>query len=197
MKRTLVANIFGIGDVLFTTPLVASLKKEIEGVQIDYLCNARAKPAIECNPNVDNIIVYEKDDYVELLKHSKIKCLKAILSLLSTVRKGKYDVVFDFTLSLEFSFFFALAGIRRRIGLNYKNRGIFLTDKVEFTGFRNKHVTEHYLDLLKRVGIEASIKEMQLVPDEALGRWTRDYLNEHGVYEEPLAIVVPGGGASW
>jgi ADP-heptose:LPS heptosyltransferase len=197
MKRVLVANIFGIGDVLFTTPLISSLKKEIEGVRVDYLCNARAKPALECDPDVDRIIVYEKDDLTELWKSSRVKCLKAVLGLFSDVRKGKYDAVFDFTLSRKFGLFFALAGIRRRIGLNYRNRGIFLTDKVEFSGFRNRHVTEYYLDLLGKAGIKASVKEMQLVPDDNLREWARTYLNDRGADKGPVAMIIPGGGASW
>jgi heptosyltransferase-2 len=197
MKRILVANIFGIGDVLFTTPLIASLKKEIEGAEIGYLCNARTRPVVECNPDVDNIFVYEKDDFVKLWGISKIECLKALFKLFSSIRKSKYDAVFDFTLSREFGLCFALAGIRRRIGLNYKNRGIFLTDKAEFSGFKGRHVTEHYLDLLKKVDIIASVKDMQLVPDEELRAWARAYLSSCGVGEEPVAMVIPGGGASW
>ena len=61
MKKILVANIFGIGDVLFTTPLIASIKKEIPGVSVDYLCNARTKAIVEKDPDVDDIFVYEKE----------------------------------------------------------------------------------------------------------------------------------------
>ena len=46
-KRILIANIFGIGDVLFTTPLIASLKKEISGVSVDCVCNARTKAILQ------------------------------------------------------------------------------------------------------------------------------------------------------
>ncbi|MGD2278859.1 MAG: glycosyltransferase family 9 protein [Candidatus Omnitrophota bacterium] len=197
MKKILVANIFGIGDVLFTTPLIASLKKEMNAVEIGYLCNARTRPVLECNPEIEDIFVYEKDDLAALWKSSRAKCLKTVYKLFSDIRKKKYDAVFDFTLSREFGFFFFLAGIPRRIGLDYKNRGIFLTDRLEFTGFSGKHVTEYYLDLLRFMGVEPSVKELQLVPDEEAREWASSYLSEHGAQGSSLAAVIPGGGASW
>lgn len=197
MKRILVANIFGIGDVLFTTPLIASLKKEIAGVEIDYLCNARTKAAVECDPDVDRIFVYEKDDLVDLWKKSKAGCLKSLYALFMDIKRRKYDAVFDFTLSREFGFFFTLAGIPKRIGLNYKKRGVFLTDKFAFSGFAGRHVVEYYLDLLKSLDVSPSMNRIQLVPDEKLREWATAYLRERGAGEGPCVAVVPGGGASW
>jgi lipopolysaccharide heptosyltransferase II len=197
MKKILVANIFGIGDVLFTTPLIANLKKEIEGVEIGYLCNARTRPVVESNPDIDEIFVYEKDDFIKLWNQSKVQCLKALHKLFSDIRKKRYEAVFDFTMSREFGSFFMLAGIPKRIGLNYKNRGIFLTEKQEFSGFKGKHVIGYYLDLLEKTGISPSIKEMQLVSDEESHEKAADYLRDHGAGEGPLAVIVPGGGASW
>ncbi|MFH1552543.1 MAG: glycosyltransferase family 9 protein [Candidatus Omnitrophota bacterium] len=198
MKRVLVANIFGIGDVLFTTPLIANLKKEIEGISVDYLCNARARDIVESNPDVDEIFVYEKDFFVKLWGESRLRCLKALYELFSVVRRKRYDAVFDFTLSREFGLFFTLAGIPRRIGLDYKNRGLFLTEKVPLLGFEDRHVIEYYLDLLRPIGEAVSIKEMQLVPCEDTLEWARTFLEEKGARgAHAIVAVIPGGGASW
>ncbi|MGB2631119.1 MAG: glycosyltransferase family 9 protein [Candidatus Omnitrophota bacterium] len=197
MKRILVANIFGIGDVLFTTPLIANLKKEMGDVEVDYLCNARARTVVKWDPDVDGIFVYEKDDLIDLWQRSKVGCIKALYDLFSSLRRKKYDAVFDFTLSRKFGFLFALAGIPRRIGLGYRKRGIFLTDKHEFRGFKGKHVVEHYLELLEYVKIPVLVRELQLVPDEESREWAAGYLRGHGVEEAPLVAVIPGGGASW
>lgn len=197
MRRILVANIFGIGDVLFTTPLITNLKSHIKEASIDYLCNARTKDIIESIPDVDDAFIYEKDEVLKSWRSSKWKCLKDLYGLFSRIRKKKYDAVFDFTLSRKFGFFFMLAGIKRRIGLDYKNRGIFLTDKVPLKAFKGRHVTEHYLDLLKCVGAPSIQKEMQLTPGEADLEWALRYLKEKGIEKESLIAVIPGGGASW
>ena len=197
MKKILIANIFGIGDVLFTTPLAANLKKHFDGASIDYLCNARTRAVIECNLDIDEIFVYEKDDFVKLWKESKTRYLKGLYRLFSFIRLKQYDAVFDFTLSREFGLFFTLAGIRKRIGFDYKKRGIFLTDKVALEGFENRHVIEHYLDLLKYLGVSNSIKEMKLDPEEKAKEWVSGYLKERGLEGGELVAMCPGGGASW
>jgi len=197
MKRVLVANIFGIGDVLFTTPLIASLKKAVPGISVDYVCNARTRDVVECIPGVSDIYVHEKDDVVRLWRESWKKCFGTIFERFRDMRGKKYDAVFDFTLSREFGIFFALAGIPRRIGLDYRGRGLFLTDRVPIEGFEDRHVVEYYLDLLGPLGLPASEKKMTLAPDAEKAVWAERYLHEKGVTEGRIAAVIPGGGASW
>jgi len=196
MRRVLIANIFGIGDVLFTTPLIATLRREFEGVEIDYLSNARTKDIVRDIPGVGGNFIYEKDDFSDLWRSSKAGFFKAVSRLFTGVRKKKYDAVFDFTLSREFGLFFALCGIRRRIGLDYKGRGMFLTDKIPLEGFEGRHVAEHYLDLLAPLGVFSPVKEMRIIPDEKSSAEAGEYLKEKGG-PSPLVAVIPGGGASW
>lgn len=197
MKRVLVANIFGIGDVLFTTPLLASLKKEVEGVSIDYICNARTKAVLESNPDVDSIFVYEKDDLADLWQRSKKSFFSALSGLFGGIRGSRYDAVFDFTLSRKFGLAFALAGIPKRIGLDYKNRGVFLTHKRKLEGFEGKHVVEYYLDLLDDAGVRPAVRETQIVLDESSQNWAEEYLRNRGINKDRVVAVIPGGGASW
>ncbi|MBU0571241.1 MAG: glycosyltransferase family 9 protein [Candidatus Omnitrophica bacterium] len=197
MKRFLIANIFGIGDVLFTTPLVANLKKEPGAATVDYLCNARTSSVIENDPDIDGVFVYEKNDYLKLWRMSKRDFFKSLCGLFFKIRRKRYDAVFDFTLSREFGFFFMLAGIPKRIGLDYKNRGIFLTHKRKLSGFEDKHVVEYYLDLLKYARVRVSIKETRLVPDKNTCGWAKGYLDAKGIRKEKFIVIAPGGGASW
>ena len=197
MERVLVANIFGIGDVLFTAPLIASLKKAIPGISVDYVCNARTRDVVESIPGVGDIYVHEKDDVVRLWRESWKKCFNTIFKRFKNIRGKKYDAVFDFTLSREFGIFFALAGIPRRIGLDYRGRGLFLTDRVRIEGFEDRHVVEYYLDLLGPLGLSASEKNMTLIPAAEKVMWAERYLEEKSATGGRIAAVIPGGGASW
>jgi len=197
MKKILIANIFGIGDVLFTTPLISNLKNESGAVQVDYLCNARTRPVLECVPDIEKIFVYEKDDLVKKWRTDKRRYFSSIRSLFSGIHSERYDVVFDLTLSRGFGAFFALCGIKKRIGYDYKKRGSFLTHKTGLSGFTDKHVAEYYLDLLKHTGTGVTVKNTQIIPDEiCLGR-ADAYLSGKNVSGGRLAAVIPGGGASW
>ncbi|MDP8299917.1 MAG: glycosyltransferase family 9 protein [Candidatus Tantalella remota] len=197
MKKILIANIFGIGDVLFTTPLIANIKRAIEGVSIDYVCNARCRDLVSMMPEVEKTYIYEKDFYTDLWKRSKPDFFKALGGFFSDIRKNKYDAYFDFTLSRESGLFYALAGIPRRIGLDYKKRGLFLTEKISLEGFEERHVIEYYLDLLALIGVPVSEREMQIVPEEPSLEWARSYLEGKVDSPERIVVMIPGGGASW
>ncbi|MDD5634223.1 MAG: glycosyltransferase family 9 protein [Candidatus Omnitrophica bacterium] len=194
--RILVANIFGIGDVLFTTPLVRNLKRHFGDVSIDYLCNARAKNAIENVPEVDRYFIYEKDDFVKLWRESKIRFFREYTKQFSLMRKRKYDIVFDFTLSRYFGFLYLLLGIPKRVGFDYKRRGIFLNYKVPLKSFKGRHVIEWYLELLRKMEIPVVEKRMRLVLKPGELEWASGYLKDKNVQNNVVAVV-PGGGASW
>ena len=51
--KILIVNPFGIGDVIFSTPLVEVLKARFSGSRIGYVCNARAYEVIKTNPFLD------------------------------------------------------------------------------------------------------------------------------------------------
>lgn len=196
--RILIVNPFGIGDVLFTTPLIANLKEAFPDSYIGYVCNARTKDILLNNPKVDKVFVYEKDNFRKLWKTSKLLCIRKFLKLLSSIKKKKFDIVFDLSLGQEYSFFLWLIGIKKRIGYNYKNRGIFLIDKINISGYDKKHIVEYYLGLLKLIGIEPKPKDLEFPLSAKDLEWAQDYLNENDVTDQDIIIgLIPGGGASW
>jgi ADP-heptose:LPS heptosyltransferase len=197
MKKILVANIFGIGDVLFTTPLVSSIKKEIPGASVDYLCNARTEPLIRTDPAVSGTIVYEKDDLVRAWRSNKKEFFNKFFALFNRVRSAGYDAVFDLTLSREFGLLFFLCGIPERIGFDHKKRGVFLTKKKKLTGFGPGHVVNEYLGLLGSAGIRPSVKELQLTVAPVLEDWAGAYMKEKFSGSAKRVAIIPGAGASW
>ena len=152
--RILIINIFGIGDVLFTTPLIKNLKDNIPDAFIGYVANRRAAVVLENNPNIDKVIVYERDDYTEVYKKSKIRFLQKFKKALQEIEDERYDLVIDLSLNSYASFFMWMVGIPKRIGFNYKNRSPFLTRKVKLEGYEGRPVAEYYLDLLKELNLK-------------------------------------------
>lgn len=196
--RILIVNPFGIGDVLFTTPLIANLKEAYPDSYIGFICNARTKDILLNNPKVDKIFIYEKDQFRNLWRKSKILCVRKFLKFLTSVKKKRFDIAFDLSLGQEYGLFLRLAGIKKRVGYNYKRRGIFLTDKITASGYRKRHVVEHYLDLLKLVGIEPRYRGLEFPLNSADLKWAKDYLSENDIGDEGMLIgIIPAGGASW
>jgi len=196
--KILIVNPFGIGDVLFTTPLISNLKEAFPDSYIGYVCNVRTKDVLLSNPNIDITFIYEKDKFRKLWKVSKILCIKKVLRLLKSIKKKRFDVVFDLSLAQEYGFFLWLIGIKKRIGYSYKNRGIFLTDKVNINGYDKKHIADYYVELLRFMGMQKKQKNLKFPISESELAWARSYMAKQGVTDQDLVIgLVPGGGASW
>ncbi|MBN1405962.1 MAG: glycosyltransferase family 9 protein [Candidatus Omnitrophica bacterium] len=196
--KILIANPFGIGDVLFTTPLIANMKRQAPDMKIGYLCNRRVEPLLKNDNRIYKIFVYEKDELRDVWEKSKCLCLKELKHLMSDVKKENFDCVFDFSLAGEFGFFFWLAGIKKRIGFNYRDRAKFLNKKIPFSGFKDKHVVEYYLSLLKFINIAAEEKNTKAFTNKADKDKAAEFLKRNGLNAQDKIIAVsPAAGASW
>ena len=62
MRRIVLVNPFGIGDVLFTTPIVRSLRAAFPDAVLGYVCNRRVEELLCANPQLNRGFVFEKDE---------------------------------------------------------------------------------------------------------------------------------------
>ena len=162
INKILIVNPFGIGDVIFSTPLIDILRKKFPDSFIAYICNRRVSELLGTNPNLNRIFVYEKDEYRDVWKRSKIDYLKKFFMAVRTLRAYRFDVLIDLSLAYQYSMLAKIIGIKERIGFNYRNRGGFLTKRVDINGFDEKHVIDYYLEVLSFLGID--VKKYSVSP---------------------------------
>lgn len=196
LKRALIIHPFGIGDVLFMTPVIDSLKNA-GAEKIDLLLGSRTRTLFEHHPSVNEIFVVDRD---KIRKQSPVQNFLKIVKLLIVLRKNRYDHLFDLSLSRQYAFFaFLFLSIPKRIGFDYKKRGLFLTHKMILDrSFSDKHVVEYYLELLKFVSVRPSTRSLQLFLTPENEKEASEILKNEGIsIENPLLAVVPGGGESW
>ena len=199
-KNILIINPFGIGDVIFSTPIIETIKAEFPQSKIAYICNRRASEFMSVNPFLDKVFIYEKDDYRKAWQWSKAKSIKKILMFLRSVKRWKPDISIDFSLGYQYSMFAALIGVKKRIGFNYKNRGMFLTDGIVIDSFKDSHVIEYYLSTLKPLGIkqEKYRKTPKIYLSEETFKHAEDSLEKMGITKDDMLVgMIPGCGASW
>ena len=201
MRRTfriLIVNPFGIGDVLFTTPLIRAIRRAFPQSRIAYLCNRRTERMLRQNPNLDELFVYEKDEVVCLWSSSRWRCVAYLTCFLGQIRSARFDLVLDLSLGERYSLILALLGITRRIGFNYRRRGRFLTDTLPIDGYHDAHVVEYYTDLLEFMGVHLIEPWLELKVSEEDKEWALGWLREHHlVGKSPIVGIVPAGGVSW
>ncbi len=194
MKKILLINPFGIGDVLFTTAVARCIKEAMPEASIGYWCNERVEEVLRYNPRIDRVFAVSRGDIKRRWKESSKKGMTTLFGLISGLRSAHFDISLDFSLEHRYSLISNLIGIRERIGFDYKGRGCFLTRKVAFTGYRDKHVIEHYLDLLGFLGIKGVEPRTELfLPDEA----RQQAAALVALARKPLIGIAAGGGLSW
>lgn len=198
MNKFLVINPFGIGDVLFTTPVIRAIKEDPETSLVSYWCNQRVEPVLKNNPCIDETFALSRGDIKRALLKSKLGGMSKALNLFNRIKRGHFDIAFDFSLDHRYGLTAKLAGIKRRIGFNYKNRGRFLTDKINIDGYSDRHIVEYYSELLKFLNILPKGLKLELFVNEEQKIEARGLLGSLGVAINDLAIgIAPGGGESW
>lgn len=196
--RILFINPFGIGDVLFTTPAIRSLKEAFPGSFVGYWCNERVEAVLKNNPYINTIFALSRGDLKKISRQSKIKAAGSLFGLLGKMRKERFDISLDFSLDHRYSLVSKFLGIKKRIGFNYKNRGKFLTDRLDLEGYSGRHVVEYYLDLLKFLDIDPVSRNLELyiAQEDKEKAWQK--LSGYGIKDSDLIIgIAPGAGASW
>lgn len=197
-QKILIINTFGIGDVLFTTPLVSNIKRAYPRASIHYLTNPRSSDVLKYNPKIDKVHIYERDAFQAVYKRSLPEFIKKGMEFFYQIKAEGYDVVFDLSLDRGMNMMTAMAGIPQRIGFNYKNRSFFLTRKIPFVGYERKHVVEHYNRLLDELGIPVVDKNLEFVIPQSDLQWAKDWRSQEALaFSKLLIAVFPGGGASW
>lgn len=198
MKKFLIINPFGIGDVLFTTPVIRAIKDTYPDAFIGYWCNQRVEGILKGNKKINLIFPLSRGDIKKIYKRSKLEGIRSFLSLLRRIRKERFDIYIDLSLEHHYSLIAKLLGIRKRVGFDYKGRGRFLTDKVKLDSYNSKHVVEYYLGLLDSIGIRCGNYDLEL---NVCGRSKvriDSILRCYGVIDTDLIIgIAPGAGGSW
>ncbi len=196
-QRFLIINPFGIGDVLFTVPLIKNIRANVPDAVISYVANRRTAPLLENLSEINKVIVYDRDEFKAVSDKSRFAYLKLLKDTLAEIRATHSDIAFDLSMTGYASFYCQLAGIKERIGYNYKNRSPFLTRKIPFTGYEGRHVSEYYLNLCKELGFNVQDFSMEVPIKTKDHLWAHDFLQKLGLGERKTIAIFPGGGESW
>jgi lipopolysaccharide heptosyltransferase II len=198
LNRFLIINPFGIGDVLFTTPVIRSIKESLPASRIGYWCNERVGDILEDNPCIDQVFALSRGDLKRIFGQSAILGLRRLWGLFSSIKKEHFDISLDFSLEHRYSLISKLSGIRKRVGFNYKKRGRFLTDSLDIAGYQDKHVVEYYLGLLDFIGIKPASPRLELFIAQEAKHKVDALFNDLGINSKgPVIGIAPGAGASW
>lgn len=109
-KKILIIQTAFIGDVILTTPVVEVLAQEYPGVKIDFLTIPISKNLLESNPNINNLIIFDKK--------GQDRGLNSLVRIGNILKNNQYDLCITPHRSLRSAYLTWKTQANIRIGFN-------------------------------------------------------------------------------
>ncbi len=164
VKRILVITLSNVGDIILTTPVIKTLKKEFPGARLDVMVGPQGKEIFEKDPAVFKLIIYDKHLPIAEKRRLQLK-----------LKKLKYDLVAD----IRNTVFGLLIGPKFRTATIQKFPGSVV------------HSKKRHLYRLKSLGIANLEDESYIYIPKEDEEHVAKLLKEENV-GEPIAVISPG-----
>jgi ADP-heptose:LPS heptosyltransferase len=172
IKKLLVVNLGGVGDVILSFPLIRSIKKSYPAVSIIYLAFRLSSGILEGIREVDRTVS---------LPSFSIKEIHHILLTLYHLRKESFDLALnprtieDKVGAINTFFLLHLISPRLMAGRNTEGRGFFYHISLPERDIEGIHEVEYDKQLLRLVGIEEEVNSIHLELDDYPERMMRRF----------------------
>ncbi|OGX11474.1 MAG: lipopolysaccharide heptosyltransferase II [Omnitrophica bacterium RIFOXYB12_FULL_50_7] len=196
LRRVLIVHPYGIGDLLFVTPVMRALRLIPTIETVDLLLGSRTREVVENNPHINDIFVVDKD---HAHRQTVLENLRDQWELGQKLRAKHYDLILDYSLRREHAFFgrFFL-GIPRCAGFAYKKRATFHNIRFPLPeAFWKRHVVDFYCDLAEAAGIPVKDRFLEYYFSKPLSLIEAEAAEKLKLLPGRFLTVAPGGGDSW
>ena len=181
MKILMIHTAF-IGDIVLSTPLIQKLKDLYPKSEIDYLTLPTNQSVLYNNPNLNEVILYDKK--------GKDKGIKGFLKILKILKQKKYDYAVIPHRFIKSILLAKLAKIPDIVGFDVATGSSFLNKKVHYD--MKKHEVERLLNL---VGYEGKKIPVRIYPAKENFLKIEKMLKNSGYTgkkQQKLILVAPG-----
>jgi heptosyltransferase-2 len=184
-ERILIVQTSFLGDVVLTTPLIAEVRRRFPQAALAVLCNPQAVGLLDGNPDIDQVIAYDKN--------GAGWGLGGLRKMAGELRKRGFTMAISPHKSLRTSVLLYLSGIPERIGFR-ESAGWFLYHRTVKRA-SGCHDVERNLSILKALGmeIEGCRKELYLPTDPATTDSVSRLLSSLGVEKNRMVVGINAG----
>ena len=162
-KKILIIRFSSIGDIVLTTPVIRTLKVQLDEADIHYCTKKQFHSILEANPYIDKVHLLEND----------------LQDLIIRLKKEKFDVIIDLHNNLRTRIIKFLLGIRS-YSFNKINFEKWLLVNLKINRLPNVHIVDRYMDTVLPLGVKPDnlgldyfIPENQEIEDNWLPEFSR------------------------
>jgi len=136
MPKFLILRFSSIGDIMLTTPVIRCLKQQVKGAEVHYCTRDIFSEVIAHNPYIDK----------------KFFLGQSLSSLISLLKKEKYDYVIDLHHNLRTFIIKKRLGVRS-VSFNKLNFEKWLMVNFKINRLPPIHLVDRYLETIKSFGV--------------------------------------------
>lgn len=184
--RILIVRLSAIGDVIHGVPVLCALREALPQAFIGWVVEGRAGDVLEGHAALDELV---------RVPRGWLGSPREVWRLRRRLRELRFDTTIDLQCLTKSAVAARLAGARRRIGKGGSDgRELSKWFHNELVACGGRHVIEHYLDLLKPLGIHSTRVRFDLPETEADGEKIDAYLRSANIAAGGFAVLNPGAG---
>lgn len=166
-KRILLIRPSALGDVCRSVPVLACLQKKWPEAKIDWLVQKGFEDAISAHPNVNEVILFHRD---QMRRWYTPKGFFAVLAFLRFLRSKEYDVVVDAQGLGRSGLFTWATKAKRRIGARQAREFAWLGYN-ERVDIQSIHTVDCMLELAQEAGADGPAEMQLFVRPEDIAWW--------------------------
>ncbi len=140
MQKILIIQTAFIGDVILATPLIGNLKTQFPEAKIDFLVKNGNQSLLKNDPNLNDILVFDKK-----------KKVASLLELLKKIRANKYDLVINLHRFASSGILTFLSGAKQKLGFKKNPFSFAYTQSFPHEIGNGKHEVDRNLELIKHL----------------------------------------------
>lgn len=184
--RILIVRLSALGDVIHGVPVACALRAAFPQAVLGWVVEGRNAELLEAHPAINHVIRAPR---------GWLKSPRAVMALRSELLSHRFDVAIDLQCLTKSAVAAKLSGASRRIGkAGEDGRELSKWFHTEIVDVGGAHVIDHYLELLKPLGITAPAVEFQLPERVADARFAEQLLSQQGFAHGRFAVLNPGAG---
>ncbi len=184
--RILIVRLSAIGDVIHGLPALCALRRALPAAYIGWVVEGRSADLLEGHPALDELI---------RVRRGWLTSPREVWRLRKQLRELRFNTTIDLQCLTKSAIAAWLSGAPRRIGkAGAHGRELSRWFHNQLVAVGGSHVIEHYLQLLRPLGIESPHVDFGLPERATDGRASDEFLRGAGLSAGQFAIVNPGAG---
>jgi heptosyltransferase-2 len=182
--KVLIFDTAWLGDVIFTTSLIGSVRQIWPDTELHVLVAKRAEMLVRHHPLIDRVWVYDKN--------GSEKSFGRLLKLTGQLRAESYDIVLNAHPSFRSRLISYLSGARVRVGYYGFGSSLAFTHRVRNSLDIQPDHAARRVDLLRALEPTAASAPLRVGLMEESQRLAKAFIGKLDADRAPLLALIPG-----